>query len=800
MRNKTKLFLISALSLCTLTAGATAVMASANDDVVEVPAFTFEGTSIRLPKQNDTISGVRFAVQMSTADWDKYSADLAETWITISYGETVSEPVYTSESWYTVDGEGAYVAENFEAYQATVVLYEIPSDFFATNFKVQAYARFKGEEQAFASEVFTSKSMNEVAIEYAGTDAGKLEAVEAYLPSYTVAFEGIEATETVKYGKTVAEPNAPTKAGFVFKGWDFDFSQAITKDTTINALWWEEVDMTAQNFVDLDKSEATQSFATTAFGAVEKVTYGEYEVECAIDNEAGTVTLEQAITANLPNGESVVKVWTADKIYSVKITACTKLIDSEADWLTVYNDLTGYYKLSGDVEFKANLLNRQIGGVNQYGANFSGVLDGNGYKMYGSQYQQRLFHTLSGTVKNVTLITAKLDDWGGALGYAFTNTGLVENVKASITIGKTRFYNGIYSDNRRAGGFFVESYGDFKDCTVNVIVPADIGAGNITGTDVLGYPMGVEYLSVFCGWRLWEATGSTDLTNCLTFSNIEMYNTCNVPEFGKANLTVKEMNVGETWELPAGATSYTVTSGNATVNGNVVTATGAGTATIEAVYNGLAVAFTAKIVEWKSIATEADFQKIYDDLGGNYRLVDDITLTATGTNLRSIEFTGVLDGNGKTVTSTVTTKLFGKVSGTIKNMNVVTALDNWGGPFFAWELGSTGVIENVDMTITFKSALVHSQPDYWPAPLAGMVIWNQGKIKDCTVAATVVDDLVLTDAHGKAYEATNISAFYVGAYNGGSSSGTIENCTATSNKTIQFVLGQDKGTVTVVTE
>ena len=58
--------------------------------------------------------------------------------------------------------------------------------------------------------------------------------------TFTVSFEGLEAKLTVEYGKTAAEPtDKPTKDGFTFDGWDFDFSTAIKADTTVKAKWVE---------------------------------------------------------------------------------------------------------------------------------------------------------------------------------------------------------------------------------------------------------------------------------------------------------------------------------------------------------------------------------------------------------------------------------------------------------------------------------------------------------------------------------------------------------------------------------
>ena len=60
------------------------------------------------------------------------------------------------------------------------------------------------------------------------------------ITEYTVEFIGGKETETVKVeaGKTVSPPTyTPTKEGYRFNGWDFDFSTAIESDTEISAKW-----------------------------------------------------------------------------------------------------------------------------------------------------------------------------------------------------------------------------------------------------------------------------------------------------------------------------------------------------------------------------------------------------------------------------------------------------------------------------------------------------------------------------------------------------------------------------------
>ena len=60
-------------------------------------------------------------------------------------------------------------------------------------------------------------------------------------PMYTVSFNADGGTDvaeqTVEEGNTATTPSAPTKAGYTFAGWDYDFASPITSNTLINAKW-----------------------------------------------------------------------------------------------------------------------------------------------------------------------------------------------------------------------------------------------------------------------------------------------------------------------------------------------------------------------------------------------------------------------------------------------------------------------------------------------------------------------------------------------------------------------------------
>ncbi len=64
---------------------------------------------------------------------------------------------------------------------------------------------------------------------------------------YDVHFSTDGGTEvpkqTVNHGGFASEPEAPTRPGYIFAGWDFDFSTPIVAETTINALWTPRTDI-----------------------------------------------------------------------------------------------------------------------------------------------------------------------------------------------------------------------------------------------------------------------------------------------------------------------------------------------------------------------------------------------------------------------------------------------------------------------------------------------------------------------------------------------------------------------------
>ncbi|MBE7068737.1 MAG: VWA domain-containing protein [Clostridiales bacterium] len=83
-------------------------------------------------------------------------------------------------------------------------------------------------------------------------------------PMYTVSFEGGISSQRVEEGDTATLPQElPTKKGYNFIDWNFDFSSPVTGDLTITANW--EIGMEKVVILDASASMRTQSDGSTRF-------------------------------------------------------------------------------------------------------------------------------------------------------------------------------------------------------------------------------------------------------------------------------------------------------------------------------------------------------------------------------------------------------------------------------------------------------------------------------------------------------------------------------------------------------
>ncbi len=428
MRTKTKLMLISALSLCTLSAGVTAVAASANEGQ-ETPnklELTFGGASIRynVAEKED---GIRFAIRMDKQDWDEFSSEIETTYVTISDGTKTTEPIYTTSTWYTVNAKGEYVAEDFVAYQTTVCLY---GEFDATqNFTVKGYAQMKDGETVVDSVVSEGRSMlyvaNAAACDVNVSSEDKESLVNEYLASYDY---------NVSFGETTSTVLLPVKAG------SYEKEQEVVATTNM---------ATTLNYTSSNENVAT----VDATGKVTAVAAG-----------------DATITATAVNGNSAT--------FSVKVaTPISSKADLDAIALDYVNNGSDpnwgvrawaaytYYVFTQDIDYKGEVM-IPIAAIGNFcggswgkwgklnpgdyaidGNGFNGVMDGNGFAIQnavlsiggatwgGGGVGGNFIGYLTGTLKNLAftnLVAESVTDAGIDGSNASNRQGIVGSLAGTM--------------------------------------------------------------------------------------------------------------------------------------------------------------------------------------------------------------------------------------------------------------------------------------------------------------------------------------------------------------------------------
>lgn len=491
-----------------------------------------------------------------------------------------------------------------------------------------------------------------------------------------------------------------------------------------------------------------------------------------------------------------------------EVSVYTKYIASVSDFVSIYASeatLAGYYKLTNDIEFEGNSLDALIanaGGVsNRDSAVFTGLLDGDGRKIFGKENGIRLFYRSSGIIKNL-VINGSYGVWGGAIADSMIG-GSVQNVTLTATLRETRaFDNAVNWFERSIGGMFnYIKAGTIKNCVVNVTVPSNmqiIGNFKISDISAVG--------------QIATDAGAYNIENCrATLKNAYDNSAIHLANGAGCDVTVsampvykKELDVNGTYQLPA-SSSYTNSDSSivSVSDSGLVTALKGGTATV--LTDSAEYVFSV----CQTVSSLSEFVAIYANeasLAGSYKLTADITMSgsldsliaAIGgiNNINNAVFTGSLDGNGHSITGPGDdARLFLTVAGTVKNLTVNGYYGVWGGALGEM-LSSGGYIENVTVNATLRETRAFDNGTSWYARNVGAMFnyISGGTVKDCTVNVTIIDSLTLVDG----FALTDMSA--IGQIAVGASAYSITGCTATlvnnyDSSGIYIAKGTDLGTV-----
>ena len=196
--------------------------------------------------------------------WDKNFTEVtSDLVVTAKYMATT---VYLSGEFNDWNEEVAMVPGD----SSEIVTYELTVPKGEYEFKIIAYDTWYGNEGVIEDTTVTSSEIGWAMLGYAGNCTLKasggtytfnfniytamLEVL--YTPvEYNVTFAGFEGAElskqAVKYGDAASAPEAPEVEGYVFSGWDKDFSK-IEADTVVNAVYLADDNKFTVTFVDHD--------------------------------------------------------------------------------------------------------------------------------------------------------------------------------------------------------------------------------------------------------------------------------------------------------------------------------------------------------------------------------------------------------------------------------------------------------------------------------------------------------------------------------------------------------------------
>lgn len=147
------------------------------------------------------------------------------------------------------------------------------------------------------------------------------------------------------------------------------------------------------------------------------------------------------------------------------------LISNEEELLQIREIRDGYYRLTNNIEVGA-----------WSGQSFSGVLDGNGYKISIGTLQNGFIYSNSGTVKNLS-IEIESDSAAPAV-FVRTNSGLIENVHVSGSIRATsgNAWVGTVAASNDAGGMIRNTYST-ADVSFGGSASANLRFGTFVGVN-----------------------------------------------------------------------------------------------------------------------------------------------------------------------------------------------------------------------------------------------------------------------------------------------------------------------------
>ena len=268
-------------------------------------------------------------------------------------------------------------------------------------------------------------------------------------------FEGeLISVQEIAYGETATPPTLPSMEGYDFLGWDASLEN-VTSDISVTARYGRKI--YTVTFVN-ENGETISENQTLYYNDLPtemtpsqdgKYFRGWFTADGEIYDFQTPLNENTVLTARF---EEYIPIYTLEELLAI-------------------NGTSNHYKLMNDI----NCYNETITPIQS----FSGILDGNGHKIYAFSILPRntsssdiiiaLIENLSGTVKNLTLSNvsvtySKSDGTLSISGLTHSNAGVVENCKITDS-SFSGYYSGPHNSRISALVGTNESSGVIRNCS-----------------------------------------------------------------------------------------------------------------------------------------------------------------------------------------------------------------------------------------------------------------------------------------------------------------------------------------------
>ncbi len=135
-------------------------------------------------------------------------------------------------------------------------------------------------------------------------------------PKFTISFNtnggGSITSQKVLEGDYATKPANPTKTGYTFKSWDFDFATPVIENKTVNAIWQANTYELTFDGNGVDSPAKTKIIYDSAYGTLPTLTRTGYEFKGWTTTKDGSTFVTSSTTVKTASDHTLYAKWQAN--------------------------------------------------------------------------------------------------------------------------------------------------------------------------------------------------------------------------------------------------------------------------------------------------------------------------------------------------------------------------------------------------------------------------------------------------------------------------------------------------------